>query len=761
MSFTWVIGDIALLRDEVEHSSAPGASVDEDEASPSSSFESAESSESSSLLGSDADESDGFAPTSSEHDADGITRSVSAGAGRSEVWTTEPTFGNGQWKLELVRRQTVAPEQPRQRQQQRQRQRQRQRRRHDVAASAIPVSVPVPGLTSASAFRATSERAHRAPRARKRKTVTTLSVYLTNCAMEKPLPALKRKPATPVFNRPTGSVHAAIMVGVRPLSALPLPQDSGIGVLDPAPYLHQSFHSFVFSHEAEYFACHDLPPLSKLMEHPDVQRQDAVALTINIVTGAGADVMSGTPSVRSAGDMNISSSEGGLVGGPGTVLFPQPNTRYVAPSILDALGSLLDCPRSGDVCIRTRERGVAFLPAGWSARQSARLQSEVQRQRGKSPIERPYSSDEPEADPGSGSQRRATAEAESEPDYNAELAEEWLACVRLPSVPERLVQPFPLGSAMPTPAPGVAGESVLVVRDRVIWAHSAVLKARSGYFATMLESKFAEGGGDEGRSVHELRMADADYATVYWLLRYLYVEHVDFAEADEAKEACGNVDDTPALGPALCPGLVAPGQDGFLVDWTPVEALEWCNKVYDAILYDGWNHTLSPAPTQASELGADAPPVEDRIWCEGSEADEEGCGAARIGADRAADPHAHPCQWPARLPPASALTMYRLAHRYGEARLLAAAEQHVLAHLASSTAFRVFLATRFFASLHAGVTRFVHNNWTAVAESPEFERCCDEVSQGDVRSILFCSVLLLISASMTRLNSVMGCCWRS
>lgn len=57
LSFNWLISDLNLLRDEVELSPMP---------------------------------SEGG-------------RSVSAGAGKSEIWTRQPVFGGGSWKVELVR----------------------------------------------------------------------------------------------------------------------------------------------------------------------------------------------------------------------------------------------------------------------------------------------------------------------------------------------------------------------------------------------------------------------------------------------------------------------------------------------------------------------------------------------------------------------------------------------------------------------------------------------------------------------------------
>lgn len=833
VSFTWVINDVALLRDEVEHSSAPGADADAAaiNAVPSLSTEFQQE-----LLDDAEEDETESAPSDGETTADGIVRSVSAGAGRSEVWNTEPTFGDGQWKVELVRRQIAVASAPtpdsstfglsRTLEQTRRpissypfpsgQGRKDNLRISSVSPSTIPVSLgPMKGSASGPSISRQYKR-------RKAQTVTTLCVYLIHCA------PLNRKP--PGFaSSEVAPLTASIMVGVRPLSALP-PPSKGASVsyvgnsaaLDPAPYLHQSFHTFTFSHDQEYFACHDIPPLSKLLEHPDVRRLDAVALTINIVTGAGTGLMrSSHPPGTEISKQEVSQSNQSLGMGPPTVLFPQPDTRYVTPSILDALASLLDCPRSGDVCIRARERGVAYMPVGWAATQLMRLAESMQAYRGRS------NSHIASLEMDEYAEHSSAMDLETDPTGDPQTSSSNSARKRLPPVPishipDTMVQPFPLGSELPPPNTPNASEStglhsdqnereqlepVVVVRDRFIWAHSAILKARSAYFGTMLDSAFAEGGSEKlprGRShatkdgrgtVHEISLTDADYAAAYWLLRYMYVEHVDFGGNDEAKEACGNVDDSSALGPSdlscllrstssleeknghssdqsSCPSSpvlpqgvhsqtqVQEKQGAFLVDWTPLGCLEWaCTfsskcPTAGAMLDEGSDQSSECSSALRGTLGnrelldpthlasGSLPWVEEfaRVRLSGDRGGQgrgngngdNGNGTdhlsdgvnnedtnkdgpdsllrsyepTRIAFGRSSDPHAHPPLGPSP-PAASALTIYRLAHRYGEVRLLAAAEQHVLQHLVPRTAFRVFLATRFFDHLHAGVKRFI------------------------------------------------------
>ena len=111
------------------------------------------------------------------------------------------------------------------------------------------------------------------------------------------------------------------------------------------------------------------------------------------------------------------------------------------------------------------------------------------------------------------------------------------------------VQPWPTGTPLPAVATEQADKGVPVfVRDRVLWAHAAVLRTRSEFFATMLDSSFSEGthmeppmsAGAFGRSkdtarrpYRVLHIPDADYVTMYWFLRYLYTEEVQLLKEED------------------------------------------------------------------------------------------------------------------------------------------------------------------------------------------------------------------------------------
>ncbi len=99
VSFTWVLPELALLRDEVEHTAAPH--------DPFASATAAAAGAGAGAGGRDGSTS----PTTARRTLEeSLVRSVSAGAGKSEVWTTQPLFGEGKWKLELVRTLRNLPE---------------------------------------------------------------------------------------------------------------------------------------------------------------------------------------------------------------------------------------------------------------------------------------------------------------------------------------------------------------------------------------------------------------------------------------------------------------------------------------------------------------------------------------------------------------------------------------------------------------------------------------------------------------------------
>ena len=85
--------------------------------------------------------------------------------------------------------------------------------------------------------------------------------------------------------------------------------------------------------------------------------------------------------------------------------------------------------------------------------------------------------------------------------------------------------------------------SQTTVRKRIIYAHSDILTRRSEYFATMLASSFLENttfvSGE--RKVYTIVVEEADFETIYWLLKYCYANWLLFKEHDDPRAAMDGV----------------------------------------------------------------------------------------------------------------------------------------------------------------------------------------------------------------------------
>ncbi|CAL1701227.1 unnamed protein product [Somion occarium] len=84
-----------------------------------------------------------------------------------------------------------------------------------------------------------------------------------------------------------------------------------------------------------------------------------------------------------------------------------------------------------------------------------------------------------------------------------------------------------------------------VARKRIIYAHSDILTRRSEYFATMLNSSFAENLFEPRmpgeRKTYTIAVEEADFLTIYWLLKWVYANWLLFKEQDDPKAAVDGV----------------------------------------------------------------------------------------------------------------------------------------------------------------------------------------------------------------------------
>ncbi|PWY98398.1 hypothetical protein BCV70DRAFT_220822 [Testicularia cyperi] len=573
ISFTWLVRDLHLLRDEVEHSPPP---------------------------------SEGG-------------RSVSAGAGKSEVWTTQPIFGDGKWKLELQ---------------------------------------PIGGAS-----------------------ITVLSVYLSAMVLD--------------YNHADIEIPASIMLAIRPVRR-PIGANGSLH----GGWTWRRFYDFTFRREAEFFACHDLPSLSEMLQDAAISRDDSFALTVQL--DSSLDMAGARPP------------------------FEVDGHRLVPRTVIGSLRGLLDDANSGDVRIVVRERGLLVAPA------------------------------------------------ESIHDMHGESQ-------------AGHVVPFPVGSKVSFETGSAQDPDHVFVRDRFLWAHSSILKNRSEYFSTMLTSDFSEGIGEtystggaggrsdtieSGRCVRTLRIPDADFVTTYWFLRYLYTEEIQFADEEDVRSTVLDEDwtreeeqererereeqvDALRLGQhelhitstATSPfglGGGGGGHDSTPTATSPTVALVRGREAGSGIvagsgrygttastsgsirartsgasLTGGSSMPSSPSAASSSTVTAAHNQYDDAYR---SKPQGRSCGVGPVD-----DPHVHPTREPGK---ASALSIFRLAHRYHMQDLSRLASLHLISTLTPQTCFPLLLATSMYTELHTRVKTYVYTHWHLVANTQEFERCCDEVSTG-------------------------------
>ncbi|KAH9943286.1 uncharacterized protein BXZ73DRAFT_87645 [Epithele typhae] len=363
-----------------------------------------------------------------------------------------------------------------------------------------------------------------------------------------------------------------------------------------------------------------------------------------------------------------------------------------------------------------------------------------------------------------------------------------------------------------------SSSSQTLARKRILYAHSDILVRRSEYFATMLASSFNENAPAQpgGRRLYTIVVEEADFVTIYWLLKWVYANWLLFRAVDDPRLAVDGVGAGWSARDWCAPGV--PDEWGWKVfhkaghlgsgigigaasaSDTPSGAVSDARSVTsgasglstgpDAL---GLAHAprdakgakpgsgqvragtataakgppspsasrppgtpttprraSGPAPvglsltpaTGAAARGAKPVPVPQPLSpsaaahypagpgsAHGKQRSRgSGGGAGGGGLTGAADPHAHPTRAP---PPASALSMYQLAHRYGMPGLGALALEHVVATVTARSAFAVLLASAAWEELHGLVQDFVVERWEEVSVSDEFERCCQEVASGE------------------------------
>lgn len=275
------------------------------------------------------------------------------------------------------------------------------------------------------------------------------------------------------------------------------------------------------------------------------------------------------------------------------------------------------------------------------------------------------------------------------------------------------IQPCPAGVPMPLSEDGELPP--VFVRDRVLWAHTSILRERSEIFGAMIESNFSEGAlfdthAHTGRSrdawrrpYRMLRIPGADYVTMYWLLRYLYTDQVELLSSEDIQAV--SLD------------------DAWIFDLEPKTARpDWKWRCIDGL--DEWNaDAFYPLHKATKPIVSEGHISKDETR---DGAKQRGCEGK---APNLSDPHPHPPMLP--VPPASPLSLYRLAHRYHVTALCDLITSHIVSVLTPHNATNYLLLTALFQQLQNAIQNYIIHHWQDVSKSEEFEYCFDQVSTGE------------------------------
>ncbi|QRW04885.1 hypothetical protein RhiLY_03884 [Ceratobasidium sp. AG-Ba] len=345
------------------------------------------------------------------------------------------------------------------------------------------------------------------------------------------------------------------------------------------------------------------------------------------------------------------------------------------------------------------------------------------------------------------------------------------------SSPSRSLTPNSRRSSSASSSNQLNSSSRLVARKRVIYAHSDILRTRAGgeYFSTMFSSGFSENVAPAPgeRKMHTVVVEEADFNTIYWMLKWVYGNWLLFQEDDDPRivfNSMGQGQSTKWLPSSYASGLgqstssaqqtsewdwqtlvrTAPlrklgvsGRACAALYWTiPHPKSQWCKSQAlahhpllshlviapfgQARVYDGVEPRLGVL-VPVLHLAADRPAVleQERFVREVQAL----LPSLLIPLDiLMPDPHPHPTPAP---PPASALAVYQTAHRYALPGLAQLALEHILGTITPRKAFALLLATRVWDELHALIADYVVDAWDEVARSEEFEGCCREVAAGE------------------------------
>ncbi|KNZ77169.1 hypothetical protein J132_06164 [Termitomyces sp. J132] len=357
--------------------------------------------------------------------------------------------------------------------------------------------------------------------------------------------------------------------------------------------------------------------------------------------------------------------------------------------------------------------------------------------------------------------------------------------------------PLPINATPPTSrqsSSSVASyspfSSQTTARKRVIYAHSDILIRRSEYFATMLTSSFSENPAvtNGERSIYTVVVEEADFETIYWLLKFCYTNWLLFREEDDPRLAMDGVgvgwsakwlhtrggewdwktfhkDDNGAgdtrsvtSGDSF-PSVIDVGPSPNLEALSPMST----SATPTSVSSSGSRNLSTPkaSPGSSSARPRVSSPRRTTSSATNTTPNANASSSSRtkpvpiipvtpagfssptrpgypispragrqhpLSPVSVPDPHPHPTAAPR---PASALSMYQVAHRYVMPNLASLALDHMISTITPQSSFALLLASSVWEELHLLVEDYIVEKWDEVSVTEEFERCCQEVAAGE------------------------------
>ncbi len=270
----------------------------------------------------------------------------------------------------------------------------------------------------------------------------------------------------------------------------------------------------------------------------------------------------------------------------------------------------------------------------------------------------------------------------------------------------------------------------------------------------MLSSAFAETMPSGERKIHTIVVEEADFVTIYWLLKWVYANWLLFKEEDDPRSAVEGIgagwsarwlspqgadsewdwktigknniidDNLSAASGDSAPSLIdgrasgsSQGKPTFQGNQPSTPAMRSVAQRPSSTSKVPHSSALRSASAAVSRRGTvpDSSSISISVSTPAHSTSGHTAQPMPIGSSRytnapqrphgrtsvapsSGDPHPHPTSTP---PPASALSVYQIAHRYGMPGLATLALEHMMATITPRSCFALLLASVVWDELHS------------------------------------------------------------